>query len=803
MNLSTSSFIIPGFYIAAGITLIVGYKNALIARYSQGDNQRLYSSFSMMCLLICGALISFASYYLSTSIEQAILALKWQTALLTLLLWPYFLFIAAYTHQRNTEPWSIIIISIAIFYTLVDIISQYSLRYTSIDKVITMMFPWGETLQAYRGPVGDFKLLRGLALLIFVWGFYRAIGLCVRGNIKQGFPLLICLAIHMFCVYWGHLIDIGALHSFYIVGFGYLATVILMSHTLAQQIKGQADQNKIAAITFDIQDAIVISDKHHNIVQVNKAFEKITGYAQSEVLGKSQWTLQTDIQNKNPQVLIQNKLNKNGEWLGQLWLKNKFNHQQPNHTKITAINHENGNSNYYVTIYRNLSEIKQAEAYIEFIKAYDTLTGLPNRHTFINYQQNLPVRNASNLEYSALLVINLDNFKIINDTIGHDAGNLVLNETAYRLKAKIADENCLARLVGDEFIIAYNSVNSDEFTASRIVVDKVNSLIDTLNQPYILNKHEYLISASVGITLFQNNKFDSKELIKHAHIAMIEAKSKGGGNVHFFEQYLQDKLMHESSIENELRKAITGNEFQLFLQVQVNNDFSPIGAEALIRWNHPSRGFISPLEFIHIAEQSTMIQSMGTWVLTEACRLLKRWEKTATMQALTLSVNVSAKQFLNPNFVSIVKSTIQQYAIDPSKLKLEITESVVMQETKIVITKLRTLREEVGVKLSLDDFGTGYSSLSSLKNLPLDEVKIDQSFIKNITANNKDAVIAETIIDLAKHLKLNVVAEGVETQAQLALLRKFTCNAFQGFLFSKPLALESFEALIKQQQKSV
>jgi predicted signal transduction protein with EAL and GGDEF domain len=360
----------------------------------------------------------------------------------------------------------------------------------------------------------------------------------------------------------------------------------------------------------------------------------------------------------------------------------------------------------------------------------------------------------------------------------------------------VRERDTVARLGGDEFVVLCANIDRNEEEATKKIVLIAEKIRVSLSQPYMLREREYHCSPSIGVSLFHDSTVTDEELLKNADIAMYQAKESGRNAVRFFDPDMQQVVNNRATLEAALRHVISERQLHLYYQVQVNSDLHPIGAEALVRWIHPERGMISPLQFIPIAEESSLILEIGNWVLESACRQLSVWAQSEYSSTLTLAVNVSAKQFKQTDFVERVVHTMQAHGVTPSRLKLELTESVVLNDIVDMVNKMHALKR-LGVRLSMDDFGTGYSSLSYLKQLPIDQLKIDQSFVRDITVDQNDAMMVQTIIDMAKNFRLNVIAEGVETEAQLAFLQAHGCMAYQGYLFSKPLPLEQFDAFIK------
>lgn len=448
-------------------------------------------------------------------------------------------------------------------------------------------------------------------------------------------------------------------------------------------------------------------------------------------------------------------------------------------------------------LHDEMNKLLVAQETISNLASYDPLTGLPNRRLLVDrIHQAFAFSARSGLE-GALLFIDLDNFKDINDTLGHDIGDQLLQQTAQRLKSCMREGDTVARIGGDEFVVIQESLSKQPIEAAKKVKVFGERILAALNQPYQLGPHEYQSSSSIGATLFSNHLQSGEELLKQADIAMYQAKKSGRNILKFFNPEMQDIINTRAILIGELRHALENNQFQLFYQIQTDSSHKPFGAEALIRWVHPGRGLVSPEQFIPLAEETGLILPIGQWVMETACAQLKTWEQSALTRDLILSVNVSARQFHQPDFVSHVQDAVNHHAINPAHLKLELTESMLLEEIEKTIARMSALRT-IGVLISLDDFGTGYSSLQYLKRLPLNQLKIDQSFVRDVAIDENDKAIVGTIIAMAHGLNLDVIAEGVETEEQRQLLLMNGCTHYQGYLFGKPLPIKQFEALLRQ-----
>jgi len=454
-----------------------------------------------------------------------------------------------------------------------------------------------------------------------------------------------------------------------------------------------------------------------------------------------------------------------------------------------------------VATFLDITERKGLELQLRDLAFYDPLTRLANRRLLLDRLGMALVSCLRTEQHGALMFLDLDYFKKLNDLHGHDMGDQLLVEVARRIVGCIREQDSAARLGGDEFVVLLEGLsgNLQEAVAqAEHVAEKIRA---ALAQPYLLNCNEDIIShhcsSSIGVSVFREHDETMEHLLKWTDMAMYRAKDAGRNAIRFFDPDMQVAIENRAALEADLHTALEQQQFKLFYQVQVNNDGKPQGAEVLLRWLHPQRGLVSPAQFIPLAEETGLIMPMGAWVLDTACAQLRRWQDSPVFRELTLAVNVSAKQFRQPDFVAQVQTTVRQHGINPALLKLELTESLVLENVADTIAKMMALRS-FGVSFSMDDFGTGYSSLSYLKLLPLNQIKIDQSFVRDISTDKADLVLVMTIVNMGMNFGMDVIAEGVETDAQLKLLQQSGCASFQGYLFGKPVAVQEFEALLSQ-----
>jgi diguanylate cyclase (GGDEF)-like protein/PAS domain S-box-containing protein len=554
---------------------------------------------------------------------------------------------------------------------------------------------------------------------------------------------------------------------------------------------------RIAAIAFESQEGMAVTDANNVILKVNLAFTLITGYSAEEAVGRTPAMLKSGRQDEQFYQAMWERLGSDRFWQGEIWNKHKNGAIYPEWLSITAVTDDRGQVTHYIAAFTDITQQKQAEDTIHNLAFYDPLTTLPNRRLLQDRLQHRLASSARNQRHGAILFIDLDNFKELNDTKGHDVGDLLLVEVAGRLQACVRSADTVARQGGDEFVIILDDMSTETEQAAvqaETIADKIRSAI---NQPFMLQGYEYHGSPSIGISLFRGHENTVDELLKRADNAMYQAKRSGRNAIRFFDPATHAAMEVRIALETDLRRAVPENQLRLYYQMQVDHTGHILGAEVLLRWQHPERGLVPPLHFIPLAEESGLILSIGHWVLQTACVKLKAWESDPIARHLQLAVNVSARQFRQADFVEQVCAVLDATAIDPARLKLELTESLVLDNVNDTIVKMQALKD-IGVSFSMDDFGTGYSSLAYLSQLPLDQVKIDQSFVRNIGVKNTDAVIVQTIIGMANNLGLNVIAEGVETLEQRDFLERNGCPNYQGYLFGKPVPVAEFESsLIK------
>jgi diguanylate cyclase (GGDEF)-like protein/PAS domain S-box-containing protein len=555
------------------------------------------------------------------------------------------------------------------------------------------------------------------------------------------------------------------------------------------------DELRIAAIAFEAQEGMIVTDSHGVIARVNHAFTRLTGYRAEEAIGRTPALLRSGRHDKMFYDQMWRTLCDKGYWQGEVWNQRKNGKVYAEWLTISAVKTPNGETTHFVGTFSEITQNKEAEAEIHRLAYYDPLTHLPNRRLLLDRIEQALASSQRTRRHGAVLFIDLDNFKTLNDTRGHAVGDKLLAEVAKRLQFGVREGDTISRLGGDEFVIVLEDLSQEAIEAvaqARLVGEKV---CEAIAQPYALDDHDFHCSASLGVTLFRDHKTSVEMLLKQADLALYQAKNAGRNCLRFFNTSMQAVVDEFSALEADLRQALTCGQLQLHYQAQIDNRRRIIGAEALLRWTHPRRGAVAPGVFIPLAEETGLILPIGHWVLETACAQLKAWSGNAASRNLRLAVNVSARQFRQPGFVAEVRQVLAATGADPTRLKIELTESLVIDNVADTIDRMQALKA-LGIGFSMDDFGTGFSSLAYLKRLPLDQLKIDRSFIADLTSDPNDAAIVQTIITMGRTLGLHVIAEGVETEAQLDLLDQYGCAAYQGFLFGKAVPLAEFERLL-------
>ncbi|WP_341646770.1 EAL domain-containing protein [Thauera sp. SDU_THAU2] len=535
-------------------------------------------------------------------------------------------------------------------------------------------------------------------------------------------------------------------------------------------------------------EGIMVTDTQGLIISVNPAFSRLTGYKAEEVVGRNPSLLSSGRQSPAFYARMWASLQTEGKWQGEIWNRRKSGEIYPELLHITAIRDEQGHVSHYAAVFTDITLLKETEARIRDLAYYDPLTGLPNRRLLEDRLQVELSHAARMCSRLAVMFVDLDRFKRINDSLGHEIGDRVLVEVASRIRLCLRDDDTVARMGGDEFIVLLGNLAQPDAAAAT-----ARRIVAALRRPVAIDGRELVVTTSIGISIYPDDSADSATLIKNADIAMYRAKEEGRNSFQLYQPAMNARSLEHLALETALHGALQRDQLLLHFQPLVRADTGePVAVEALLRWQHPELGLVSPADFISLAEETGLIVPIGEWVLRHACLCHRRWREDERAP-LRMMVNISARQFRQEGFVDMVRRVLHETAMEPSLLTLELTESMLMDDTEASVLRMQKLRE-LGVSLALDDFGTGYSSLAYLKDFPIDELKIDRLFVRGIDRNVRDAALASAIISLGHSLGLRVVAEGVETRAHLDVLQRHGCDLAQGFHFSKPLPWQSFVA---------
>ena len=565
---------------------------------------------------------------------------------------------------------------------------------------------------------------------------------------------------------------------------------------ITERIESQETLRLHARIFEHSDDGILITDAQERIVSVNRAFSRITGYSAEEALGQTPRLLRSGLHGPSFYAEIWRRIEVEGRWQGEIQDQRKTGETYPTWVSISAVKNIDGKITHYFSIFSDITERKRAEERIHYLAYYDALTDLPNRALFYKLVDQALIEARRNREHGALLFIDLNRFKPINDTLGHSVGDRLLQRIGLRLRETLRNEDVVARLGGDEFVVALFDIARRDHAG--IVAQK---LLAALDPAFVIDDHELTVGAAIGISVYPQDGADTETLLRLADIAMYRAKQTGEDGYAFYSHEMNRRALDRLKIESNLRHAIVRDELLLHYQPKVDIASGRIvGAEALVRWRHPERGMVAPVDFVPVAEETGLIIQISAWVLEAAVRQARAWQD-AGLKPIKMAVNLSARDF-SAALPERVDRVLAAHGLAPEWLELEITESMLMHSTERVIAMMDALAQR-GITLSLDDFGTGYSSLSYLKRFPIDTLKMDRSFVLNIPTDTSDCAIAGAIAGMAKQLGHKVIAEGVETAEQLSFLKCLGCDEFQGYLFSPPVTADAFAAMLAADKRLV
>ncbi|EME00541.1 MULTISPECIES: EAL domain-containing protein [Stutzerimonas stutzeri subgroup] len=576
---------------------------------------------------------------------------------------------------------------------------------------------------------------------------------------------------------------------------GQKRAVVWLSRDITERVNTELER-RIAAIAFESQQGMLITDAQNRILRVNRAFTRISGYNPAEAIGQTTALLASGKHGPEFYRTMWSSIETTGVWEGEIWNRRKSGEIFPEWLTISAVHNALGKVTHYVAAFTDITDRKAAEERIHNLAFYDPLTNLPNRRLLLDRLHQAMAASRRGNQLGALMFIDLDNFKNINDLHGHQTGDQVLRIAAERLHAEVRASDTVARLGGDEFVVMLENLGDDPLRAAGQAEHIGMKLLDSLDRPYRLADLALYSSASIGVVLFGAEASSSDELMKRADMSMYEAKISGKNTLRFFDPRMQLAVQDRLRLEEEIRLGLKNGEFILNFQPQLEQTEGIVGAEALVRWQHPLRGLLTPAAFIAQAEHAGLIHTLDQQVLAQACAQLARWAETPEFAHLSLSVNLSAHLLYQDNFVEKVLELLERSGADPARLKLELTETLLLDNMPEAIARMTRLKKH-GIRFAIDDFGTGYSSMSYLQQLPLDQLKIDQTFIRRLPEDSSSLTIVRAICALATGLNLEVIAEGVESEPQRAMLFANGCHHYQGYLFGRPLSADAFEELVR------
>ncbi|WP_341676339.1 PAS domain S-box protein [Niveibacterium sp. SC-1] len=572
---------------------------------------------------------------------------------------------------------------------------------------------------------------------------------------------------------------------------GSIYAVVTTATDITERRQSEEELRLAATVFENSVEAILVADKDRRVLRVNRAFTEVTGLRADEVLGQSTAILGSGRHDSEFYASIWQAIADNGFWQGEVWNTRKNGKPFPEWLSISAVRDAQGDTTHYVAVFSDITERKANEARIAYLAHHDPLTGLPNRTLLQDRLQIALIRANRERSMVGLLFLDLDRFKTINDSLGHHAGDRLLQSIAERLRKCVRESDTVCRQGGDEFIIVLQDLVDPESPAR--VAEKI---LARITEPFEIDGHMIGTSFSIGIAIYPNDGHDADALMKNADTAMYHAKEGGRNTYRFFTEAMTANALERLQLENGLRQALERNELMLHYQPQVSlTDGSVVGAEALIRWHNPQLGFVPPGRFIPIAEESGLIMPIGEWVIREACRQARQWADEG-LPPITMAVNLSALQFRRGDIVATVRKALAETGHDPQLLELELTESLLMENAEEVMSAIKRLKS-LGIRLSIDDFGTGYSSLAYLKRLEVDRLKIDQSFVRDVPGDLDDAAIVRAVVQLGSSLKLEVIAEGAETAAQVAFLSAEGCREAQGYYYCPPVSPDAFARILR------
>ena len=564
---------------------------------------------------------------------------------------------------------------------------------------------------------------------------------------------------------------------------------------MLDRIENATKAQRIASVAFETSNGMIITDADKKVLQINRAYTQISGYKLEDVAGKIPPVLQYRIEDDSLYQEIEASLEEKHFWRGEIRNYKKSGEIFSEYLTIQEVCNEEGKVTHYVFSFTDITQQKEAEEKVAFLMQYDPLTGLANKELLVETLSAEMEEQHEEKYWHFLLALDIKDFKLINDAYGYEIGDMLLKEVSKRLIHEFADADMVAKIGVDEFILSYRNLDEKTFEASYFAKMTAEYMLSVMDKPFLIEDYKIHLSVKIGIDLYDDHCKNVDDILKHTNIALQLAKEKDA-KIAFFNKEIADQARYQIDTYTQLQKALEHHEFELYYQPLYNDHKQMVGAEALLRWNHPVHGLRTPYTFIPIAEKTGLIIEIGEWVLESACQQLQLWQSEPETAHLSLAVNISVKQFRQPQFTDQVIQLIKKYNIPPKRLKFELVESLLIEDIDRTVEKMQILKSH-GIDISMDDFGTGYSSLAYLKDLPLDQIKIDRSFIMNMRYNDKDLALVKTMLSLGSAFGYDVIAEGVEEKEDFELLKEKGCCFFQGYYFSKAIDIDTFKQKVK------
>lgn len=572
---------------------------------------------------------------------------------------------------------------------------------------------------------------------------------------------------------------------------GEVRAVVILTRDISERVKGETDL-RIAAVAFESFQGMLVTDKNNRILRVNRAFSEVTGYSEDEVLGNTPSIFSSGEHGHAFYQEMWHDINSRGHWQGEIYDKRKSGQVYPQWLSISAVQDEKQQISHYVASITDISSEKENAKKIHDLAYYDSLTGLPNRRLLLTRIKQIQRESANNKKLGAIVFVDLDQFKNINDLWGHAVGDELLLHVAEQLRSILNEHDSLARLGSDQFVLVLDAQVTDQAQFVSRLEQYSRMLISILDKPYLQDEQKLRSSACLGIVALDGFKEAAEELVRQAELAMYAAKDGGKGVYRFFDPMMQEAISQRLRLEEDIIRGLEAREFRVHYQAQFDSDDQLIGVESLVRWQHPERGLLSPFAFLEVAEAAGIMNKIDRVVLLRACEQMVKWSRIPAFSEITVSVNISAAQLYEHGFVEDILQVLSLTGADPKRLKLELTESMLVTDMEQAIARMRQLKD-AGIRFSIDDFGTGYSSLQYLQQLPLDQLKIDQSFVRSLPEDKSSLAIIKAVMAMASSLGLEVIAEGVETEVQRDILLANGCHLYQGYFYAKPLPAAQVE----------